>query len=154
MVLLALSLVLAADPSGAAPPREVAELKLAAPGLVTSGMDGSLAGPLTDHLAKAFAPIRVITARDISVLIGLERQKQLLGCKEDSDSCMAELGNALGVQGVLLGDIVKLGKAMQINLRVIDPVAGRHSLAPWLQRKRGEKARPGDAVRTAEWSAD
>jgi hypothetical protein len=120
MVAFALSLLLAADASGAD-----AELKLAAPGLSVTGLDSTVAEPLTDHLAKAFAPVRVITARDISVLLGLERQKQLLGCAESSDSCMAELGNALGAQGVLLGDIVKLGNVIQINLRVIDPVNGR-----------------------------
>lgn len=55
---------------------------------------------LTDHLARAITGVRVVTARDISVLLGFERQKQLLGCSDDG-MCMAELGNALGVQGVL-----------------------------------------------------
>ena len=44
----------------------------------------------------------VVGASDIATLIGLERQKQLQGCGEDSESCMAELGNALGVEGVLV----------------------------------------------------
>ncbi|MBS1152257.1 MAG: hypothetical protein H6Q89_3955 [Myxococcaceae bacterium] len=117
MVLLTLSLLLAAEP----PP----ELKIAAPGLTTSGLEASFAAPLTEHLAQAFTGIRVISPRDISVILGLERQRQLLGCAEDQGSCMAELGNALGVEGVLVGDIVKLGKAVQINARIIDPVAGR-----------------------------
>jgi hypothetical protein len=121
MLLLTLSLVLAVEPT--------AELKIAAPGLNTSGMEASVAAPLTDHLARAFKGVRVITPRDISVLLGLERQKQLLGCGEESSECMAELGNALGVQGVLVGDLVKLGKTMQINARIIDPLTGRQLAA-------------------------
>ncbi len=121
MVALALTLLLAADPSVA--PR-VVELKIAAPGLVLTGMDAALSGPLTEQIAKSFAPIQVVTPRDIAALLGLERQKELLGCANGGE-CMAELGNALGVQGVMLGDIVKLGGTIQINARIIDPVAGR-----------------------------
>lgn len=105
----------------AAPP---AELKIAAPGLAVSGMDTTLSAPLTDQLAKPFAPIRVITPRDIAALLGLERQKEFLGCG-GAGECMAELGNALGVQGVLLGDVVKLGGAIQINVHIIDPAGGK-----------------------------
>src|SRR3954462_2631454 len=115
-------IVAGSAPSPAAAP--ATELKIAAPGLTVTGIDGALAGPLTDQVAKAFAPIRVVTPRDIAALLGLERQKELLGCAS-SGSCMAELGNALGVQGVLLGDIVKLGETIQINVRIIDPVQGR-----------------------------
>ncbi len=117
MLLITLSLLLAADP--------LSELKLAAPGLTASGLEASAAAPLTDHLAQAFIGVRVISPRDISVLLGLERQKQLLGCSDDAAECIAELGNALGVQGVLLGSVVKLGKSVQISVRIIDPVAGR-----------------------------
>jgi hypothetical protein len=112
--------------TAATPPLEV---KLAAPGLTINGLDPALAGPLTDHLARAFTGVRVITPRDMAALIGLERQKELLGCTDASSSCMAELGNALGVQGVLLGDVVKLGGTVQINVRIIDPVAGRELAA-------------------------
>ncbi len=101
MILLALGLVLAAA--------EPAELKLAAPGLTTSGLDAAMSAPLTDHLAQAFTGIRVVTARDISVLLGFERQKQLLGCSDDG-MCMAELGNALGVQGVLSRCLSRLAR--------------------------------------------
>ncbi len=100
------------------------ELKIATPGLVVTGLESSLSAPLTDQLARPFAPIRVVTPRDIAALLGLERQKELLGCS-DSGECLAELGNALGVQGVLLGDVLHLGKKIQVNARIIDPVGGR-----------------------------
>lgn len=100
------------------------ELKIAAPGLAMTGVDAALSAPLTDHLLKSFVPIRVVTPRDVTALIGLDRQKEMLGCS-GAGACLVELGNALGVQGVLLGDIVKLGGVFQINTRVIDPVQGR-----------------------------
>jgi TolB-like protein len=113
LVLLALSLVLASSP----------EAKLAAPGLIVSGFSDPVADPLTDHLARAFTNVQVITPRDIAALLGLERQKQLMGC--NASECMAELGNALGVNGVLLGSVTRLGKVVQINAKIIEPADGR-----------------------------
>jgi len=46
-----------------------------------------------------------------------------MGC--DASGCMAELGNALGVQGVLLGSLTKIGKVVQINARILDPASGQ-----------------------------
>jgi hypothetical protein len=109
----------------AAEPAE--ELKIATPGLVVTGLDASLAAPLTDQLARPFAPVRVVTPRDIAALLGLERQKELLGCSDGG--CLAELGNALGVQGVLLGDVLHLGSTIQVNTRIIEPVGGRQLAA-------------------------
>jgi hypothetical protein len=40
--------------------------------------------------------VRVTTQRDVAQIIGLERQKQLLGCSDQDSSCNAELAGALG----------------------------------------------------------
>jgi hypothetical protein len=94
---------------------------LAAPGLKTVGLPPELADFYTEHLAQqvALAGGRAVTQREISSLLGLERQKQLLGCSDASSSCMAELAGALGADGVVIGDIGKVGSAVQINLRVV-----------------------------------
>ncbi len=105
----------------AAPPKE---LKIAAPGLAMTGVDAALSAPLTDQLLQPFAPIGVITPRDVAAIVGLDRQKELLGCT-GAGQCLVELGNALGVQGVLLGDVVKLGGTYQVNARIIEPLQGR-----------------------------
>ena len=133
MLILTLGLLLAAEP---APPPE---LKLAAPGLTTTGLSPAFAAPLTDHLAKSFIGIRVVTPTDIAALIGLERQKQLMGCSDDSAACMAELGDALGVQGLLVGELIQLGKSIQINLRIVDPGTGQ-KLATASARIRSQEA--------------
>lgn len=100
------------------------ELKIAAPGLAMTGVDAALSAPLTDQLLQPFAPIGVITPRDVAAIVGLDRQKELLGCT-GAGQCLVELGNALGVQGVLLGDVVKLGGTYQVNARIIEPLQGK-----------------------------
>src|SRR5881398_1613253 len=48
----------------------------------------------------------VISSSDVTQLLGFERQRQLLGCKEDS--CLAELGGALGVDYLVTSQLGKL----------------------------------------------
>jgi hypothetical protein len=46
----------------------------------------------------------VTTPSDIRALLGLERQKQLLGCDEGA-SCLAELSGALGAGAIIAGQL-------------------------------------------------
>lgn len=61
--------------------------------------------------------LKVVSSRDMGALLGLERQKELLGCSDTS--CAAELSGALGVDGVVVGDVGKLGDSYQVNLKVL-----------------------------------
>lgn len=106
----------------ATPPR------LAAPGLSVVNLEPKLGEFYTQHLAQRLAVegLQVVTSRDISALVGLERQQQLLGCDEQqSSNCMAELAGALGVDGVILGDIARIGPVYQLNVRVMAAGNGR-----------------------------
>lgn len=93
---------------------------LASPDFSTLNVSGEVARFCNEHLAQQLASrgVQVTTARQISAALGLERQKQLLGCDDAATSCMAELASALGVDGMLLGDIGRLGTKFQVNLRV------------------------------------
>jgi hypothetical protein len=105
-----------------------APVKIAAPGLTPAGVDAGKATFYTEHLAQQlnFTGVQVITAKEISSLIGMERQRQLLGCGSDSTSCLAELANALGTDAVLLGDVAKVeGAGFQLNLKIISATDGR-----------------------------
>jgi hypothetical protein len=108
------SLVLVASP-----------VRLAAPGLNGVGISKEQTAALGEHLATSFRQLEVITQRDITALLGFERQKQLLGCSDESTSCMAELGNALGVEGLLVGEVTRLGALTQVTLRVLAAVDGK-----------------------------
>jgi TolB-like protein len=61
----------------------------------------------------------VISSAEVRSLIGLEKQRKLLGCQEDS-SCLAEIGGALGVDFMITGQLGKLGERYRLDLRLLN----------------------------------
>ena len=84
MLTLALAALLTAGPVAAEKPKLlVFDLT---PG---SGVDVSVTGPMSEALAGELARrgfFEVVSQRDMTTLLGLERQKQLLGCSEEANS--------------------------------------------------------------------
>ncbi len=99
----------------------VAPVRLAAPGFGHKGVPQSDADFYLDAFAQQLksADLTVTTPADIQSLLGIERQKQLLGCDEDSTSCAAELAAALGVDGVVRGSIGLIEGTWFVNFTVI-----------------------------------
>lgn len=100
-------------------------LKLAVPGLTVVDMDEQQASFLSEHLSQQLADegAEVANAQDLTVLLGLERQRQLLGCT--GKKCATTLTDAVDVDGLVLGDIAKLPKdRYQLNLRLLDSNKG------------------------------
>jgi TolB-like protein len=62
----------------------------------------------------------VIGSSDVAMLLGLERQKQLLGCGEESASCLAELGGALGAPWMISGALTRAGMIYRLDLKLMD----------------------------------
>jgi hypothetical protein len=60
----------------------------------------------------------------MAALLGLERQKQLLGCTSDSSECLAELTNALGADALVSGSIAQLGTRYQLDVRLFSAKTG------------------------------
>jgi hypothetical protein len=108
-----LSALLVAAAVSAAPPKvalmDVHGTNLAADTLTFYG----------EHLAAELRKydLGVTTARDIATVVGLERQKEMLGCGEGS--CMAELAAALGVDGVVVAEVGHVGTVFQVELKVL-----------------------------------
>ena len=112
-----------------------------------AGVDGSLTGPLADAITAEVQRVgffEVLSSRDLQALLGLERQKQLLGCGDDAASrtCMAELTDALGARFVLSGSLARLGDAYQLTLNTLDtqkaqPLGRATRLARSLEALRG-----------------
>lgn len=117
-----------------------APIKLASPGFTLVDVDPAKGTFLSERLAAAMgsAQLQVVTTREIGALLGLERQKQLLGCADASSSCLAELGAALGVDGVLLGDLAHLGKRFEVTAKVVSAGDGK-LLAVQTGRASGEE---------------
>ena len=83
------------------------QLKLATGNFTFVGIKDELRVFVPEHLAGRMrgAELSVVTPAEVMTLLGRERQRQLLGCGEAAESCLAELAGALGIDGVLLGEI-------------------------------------------------
>jgi TolB-like protein len=114
IALLVASVVIAVEP-----------VKLAATTFSVVDVDAKRGEFLSEHFANSMArpELRVVTAQEIGALLGLERQKQLLGCGGQTN-CMAELGNALGVSAVVVGTLARVGSRVQVSIKVIDSGSG------------------------------
>ena len=115
-------------------------VSLAAPPFHGVNLDEDTRTFYSEHFAQQLGlnGLKVTTAREIQQVLGFERQKQLLGCGEDSASCLAELANALGVDGLVSGSIGKLGSVYQVNLKIISAQTAE-TLASFAARARSEE---------------
>jgi hypothetical protein len=98
------------------PPLQIAVLAFTGPGTPADSLAFD-----AEHFAQSLrAPgLRVITAREMSTLLGMDRQRQLLGCDAASSSCLAELASALGAAAVVVGDVGRFQDTWQLNVKVL-----------------------------------
>lgn len=112
--MLTLLLVLCAS---AEPKSKLVVLELQGAG----GLDATTVSAFTDTLTTEVAAaghFDVVSSNDVRTLLGVERQRQLMGCGESS--CYTELAGALGSRYVMSGTLAKLGELFELNLQVID----------------------------------
>lgn len=77
----------------------------------------ALGDSMTQELSRR-GFFEVISSNDIRTLLGVERQRQLLGCEESS--CTAELSGALGARFVLQSSLTRLGTTLQLSVQMLD----------------------------------
>jgi hypothetical protein len=77
-----------------------------------------LTGVVLDELGRQ-PQVAALGSSEIAAMLGLERQRALLGCEAGSD-CLAEMGNALGARYVLRGTVGALGKSLRVDLTLLD----------------------------------
>jgi hypothetical protein len=151
-------------------------MRVAAPPLRVVGLEAIVGETLLDRFVTQLSSsgeVKVTTSRDIEQAIGLDRQRQLLGCGDGSATCVAELAGALGTAAVLSGNVVKVGSSYTVTLRFISGADGRElaaattrvkdldavqdwldAQAPLFVRKLvGEKAAPVPGVTTSDASS-
>lgn len=119
-VLLALSA--ASVPSSAFATQRIAVLDVK----VDGGAAPTIGRQLTARLAQEIGArpnVSVIAPDDIRAMLEQHTQKQLLGCAEDS--CLAEIGGALGVDLLVSGRVSKIGEAYGVSLSAVDPAEAR-----------------------------
>ncbi len=115
---VALCLALAATP---------VKTRIAVTGLSSAGeVDPKVAEAIGESVTAEVAArgyFEPISAGEIATLLGVERQRQLLGCGDDS--CMTEIASALGAPYVMSGSLTKLEGIFQLNLQVVDSQKAR-----------------------------
>ena len=121
MLSLCLALALASAP-GTHHQKKVAVLDVED----TSGAQAARAKMLTQVIGGELPKLggfQVISANEIRSMLGFEKQRQLLGCKEDS--CLAELGGALGVDYLVSSQLAKFGSRFRLDLHLLDASRSR-----------------------------
>jgi TolB-like protein len=99
--------------------------KLAVLDFLAQGVPAETAQALTTSATQELTTrgfFEVVTSADIQTLLGVERQKQLVGCSESASSCTAELAGAMGSRFVLSGNVTKLGETLQLSMQMLDTV--------------------------------
>lgn len=99
-------------------------IKVAAPGLEMVNVEAEQSAFYTNHLAQLmnYEGVRVLTSADVSAILGHERQQQLVGCPDDK--CKAEISKMLGVDGLLIGQVVKLDRQYKLDVKILEPGSG------------------------------
>lgn len=141
-----LALVVAAL-CAAAPAQRASRIKIAVLEIRAVGADEKAAELLSEVAlteAAADRSLDVIGRSDVAALLGFEKQKQVLGCAEDS-SCIAEIGGALGVDFMLVGTLGRIGDLHRIDLRLIEVRKARVS-GRWGESVEGRSERLVAAV--------
>jgi len=90
------------------------------------GVDPVLAKVIEEHLAFELAKTGAfqVTGRDdILRMLDHEQQKQMTGCADDS--CLAEIGGALGVDKLVGGAMDKVGESVLLTLKLINVRTGQ-----------------------------
>lgn len=103
-----------------------APVSLAAPGFSALGLDQKAGDFYSDQVSQqlGFRGLKVITRTEVNAMLGNERQRQLLGCSDESSSCTTELAGALGADALLLGDVAKTGDKYRLSVRIIGAKTG------------------------------
>ncbi len=116
--MLSLLLTLAAAAGGANAPgtQRLAVLKITAQG-APADVAETLTNVVTEQAGRT-PGFSAISQAELSSLLGVERQKQLLGCGDQS--CLAEIGGALGARLVLSGSLGKVGESYILQLQLLD----------------------------------
>jgi hypothetical protein len=105
----------------AAPQQRIAVMRT-----VVDGVDPGVGAQIGARLADAVAArtrAEVVSSEDIEALLAHERDKQLLGCAQES--CLAEVADALGVDVIVQGRLSRMDGGYALSVTAIDSKAGR-----------------------------
>ncbi len=127
-----------------------AQRKIAVFDLEATGVEPTLAQAasfvLPTEIRRRNPGAHVISSADVQAMLGLEKQKTMLGC--GSAECFAEIGGALGAEELVSGRLGKVGKTYVLELRITDVKKAR-AVASAVRTVKGEEDALLEAIRDA-----
>jgi hypothetical protein len=99
-----------------ASPRRIAVLRT-----VVDGVDPGVGAQVSARLADAVAArtrADVVSAEDVDALLSHERDKQLVGCEQES--CLAEIADALGADVIVQGRLSRVDGGYALSVTALD----------------------------------
>lgn len=100
-----------------AEPIHVAVLEFSTKGGVTPEQMEVLSDMLSTEI-RGLGKYTVIGANDIRATFQLEERRRIMGC--DDESCVAEVGGALGVRWIVVGNVGLFDQTYLMNLKLLD----------------------------------
>jgi hypothetical protein len=94
----------------------------------TAGVSEQSAQSISDNVQtelSTLAVFQVVSQTDLAAALGVERQKQLLGCSDEASSCLMEIAGALNADRLVRGDVSRLDETIILNLSLVDLSNGR-----------------------------
>lgn len=105
-------------------PDEKDKPKLLVNDLAAHGVPPAQAVAMTEAIVATLTGrglFKVVSSQDVRELLGVERQRQILGaCGDDGEQCGVDLGSAAAARFVLSGSLSRLGATFQLSLQMLD----------------------------------
>lgn len=137
----------AAPPTAPAPKGKptvaVLDVEVTVPG---EKLDASAFSDMVLTAVDSSQAFKVISAKEIVTMLGIERQKQLLGCSEET-SCIGEIANALGSDYLLVASVGRVGENYLVSARLINGLSNKITARSTVQ------AKSANALLEAVWRA-
>lgn len=102
-------------------PESAEPVKVAVLDFSAAGLEAEAAVNLTQvavHELKNFSGLSVISRDEIRSMLVHVQDKMALGCTDES--CLSEIGGALGVQYLISGNVGRMGDTSLLHLKLID----------------------------------
>ncbi len=113
-----------AKPSGSAPRKLIRLAFLGVSG--GAGVEEAVANSVSEYVQSrlvALGAYEVVGQSEVAAMVGLDRQRRLLGCSESD--CLTEVAGALAAERALSGSLAKVGDSFLLNLSLLDTKKSR-----------------------------
>lgn len=113
------------SPAASASPEPARASRLAVYDFQRDAVDERTTRIITDAVVAEVRKLQrtsVISMDEVRAMLDLEAQKQMVGCGDES--CLAEIADSLGVDGLVIGTIARVGDDVIIGLKRMDQRRG------------------------------